>query len=127
MLSPQMQATTATETPAKDLKVRTRDFALGIIRLHSSLPRTTVAQVIGGQLLRSGTSVGANYREGTRARSLAEYATKLNLSLMEPEETLYWLELLEESVLKNREVTHLKAESGELSAILVTLIKRAKW
>ena len=126
MLSPQMQATAATETPRRDLKFRTRDFALRIIRLHSSLPRTTVAQVIGRQLLRSGTSVGANYREGMRARSHAEYATKLNLSLMELEETLYWLELLEESVLKNREVTQLKAESGELSAILVTLIKRAK-
>lgn len=122
-----MQATTVTEAPRKDLKVRTRDFSLRIIRLHSSLPRTTVAQVIGRQLLRSAMSVGANYREGTRARSIAEYATKLNLSLMELEETLYWLELLEESVLKNREVTRLKAESGELTAILVTLIKRAKW
>lgn len=121
-----MQATSAPETPPKDLKVRTRDFALLVIRLHSSLPRTTVAQVIGRQLLRSGMSVGANYREGTRARSHAEYATKLSLSLMELEETLYWLELLEESVLKNREVAQLKAESGELSAIMVTLIKRAK-
>ena len=121
-----MQATAATETPRKDLKVRTRDFALRIIRLHSSLPRTTVAQVIGSQVLRSGMSVGANYREGMRARSHAEYATKLNLSLMELEETLYWLELLEESVIKNREVAQLKAESGELSAIFVTLIKRAK-
>ncbi len=121
-----MQATAATETPRKDLKVRTRDFALRIIRLHSSLPRTTVAQVIGSQVLRSGMSVGANYREGMRARSHAEYATKLNLSLMELEETLYWLELLEESVIKNREVAQLKAESGELSSIFVTLIKRAK-
>lgn len=76
--------------------------------------------------MRSGMSVGANYREGMRARSHAEYATKLNLSLMELEETLYWLELLEESVIKNREMAQLKAESGELSAILVTLIKRAK-
>ncbi len=121
-----MQATAATETPRKDLKVRTRDFALRIIRLHSSLPRTTVAQVIGSQVLRSGMSIGANYREGMRARSHAEYATKLNLSLMELEETLYWLELLEESVIKNREVAQLKAESGELSSIFVTLIKRAK-
>src|SRR6266568_5200891 len=121
-----MQATAATETPRKDLKVRTRDFALRIIRLHSSLPRTTVAQVIGSQVLRSGMSIGANYREGMRARSHAEYATKLNLSLMELEETLYWLELLEESVIKNREVAQLKAESGELSSIFVTLIKRAE-
>ena len=109
-----------------DLKIRTRDFALRIIRLYSSLPKSTEAQVIGKQVLRSGTSVGANYREGLRARSRPEYATKLNISLMELEETLYWLELLEESVLKNAEVTSLKTESGELCAILVTLIKRAK-
>ena len=109
-----------------DLKIRTRDFALRIIRLYSSLPKSTEAQVIGKQVLRSGTSVGANYREGLRARSRPEYATKLNLSLMELEETLYWLELMEESVLKNLEVANLKIEAGELCAILVTLIKRAK-
>ncbi len=109
-----------------DLKIRTRDFALRIIRLYSSLPKSTEAQVIGKQVLRSGTSVGANYREGLRARSRPEYATKLNISLMEVEETLYWLELMEESVLKNSEVANLKTEAGELCAILVTLIKRAK-
>jgi four helix bundle protein len=109
-----------------DLKIRTRDFALRIIRLYASLPKTTEAQVIGRQVLRSGTSVGANYREGLRARSRSEYATKLNISLMELEETLYWLELMEESILKNAEVSKLKLEVGELSAILVTLIKRAK-
>jgi four helix bundle protein len=109
-----------------DLKVRTRDFALRIIRLYSSLPKSTEAQVIGKQVLRSGTSVGANYREGLRARSRPEYATKLNISLMELEETLYWLELMEESILNNAEVSKLKIEVGELCAILVTLIKRAK-
>lgn len=110
----------------QDLKIRTRDFALRVIRLYASLPRTPVAQVIGKQLLRSGTSVGANYREGTRARSHVEYGAKLNLSLMELEETLYWLELLEASALKNGEVSRLKSEVGELSAILVTVIKRFK-
>ena len=109
-----------------DLKVRTRDFALRVIRLYTALPKSTVGQVIGKQVLRSGTSVGANYREGLRARSSGEYATKLNISLMELEETLYWLELLEESVIKNAEVTSLKEEVNELCAILVTLIKRAK-
>lgn len=109
-----------------DLKIRTRDFALRIIRLYSSLPKSTEAQVIGKQVLRSGTSVGANYREGLRARSRPEYATKLNIALMELEETLYWLELMEESVLNNAEVSKLKLEVGELCAILVTLIKRAK-
>jgi four helix bundle protein len=77
-------------------------------------------------MLRSGTSVGANYREGIRARSSIEYAKKLNISLMELEETAYWLELLEESVLRSNEVNELKSEVGELYAIFVTLIKRAK-
>jgi four helix bundle protein len=119
------QAATQTIAPV-DLKIRTRDFALRVIRLYSSVPRSVEAQVIGKQTLRSGTSVGANYREALRARSRPEYATKLNIALMELEETLYWLELLEASVLKNTEIANLKSESGELSAILVTLIKRAK-
>jgi len=119
------QAATQTVAPV-DLKIRTRDFALRIIRLYSSLPKSAEAQVIGKQILRSGTSVGANYREGVRARSRHEYGTKLNISLMELEETLYWLELLEAAVLRNTEVNSLKVEAGELCAILVTLIKRAK-
>jgi four helix bundle protein len=119
------QAATQTIAPV-DLKIRTRDFALRVIRLYSSVPRSVEAQVIGKQTLRSGTSVGANYREALRARSRPEYATKLNIALKELEETLYWLELLEGSVLKNTEIANLKSESGELSAILVTLIKRAK-
>jgi four helix bundle protein len=90
------------------------------------LPRSTVAQVIGRQVLRCETSVGANYREGIRARSSTEYATKLNISLMELEETTYWLELLEESVLRSNDVAELKSEASELCAIFVTLIKRAK-
>ena len=81
---------------------------------------------MGRQVLRSGTSVGANYREGIRARSSIEYAAKLNISLMELEETAYWLELLEESVLRNDQVRRLKSEINELCAIFVTLIKRAK-
>ena len=81
------QAATQTVAPV-DLKIRTRDFALRVIRLYSSLPKSVEAQVIGKQVLRSGTSVGANYREGLRARSRSEYATKLNISLMELEETL---------------------------------------
>ncbi len=119
------QAVTQTAVPV-DLKIRTRDFALRVIRLYSLLPKSAEAQVIGRQILRSGTSVGANYREGLRARSRSEYGTKLNISLMELEETLYWLELLEAAVLRNTEVNSLRGEAGELCAILVTLIKRAK-
>src|SRR6266700_6639838 len=117
-----LQAASQTIAPV-DLKVRTRDFSLRIIRLYASLPKSAEAQVIGKQFLRSGTSVGANYREGLRARS--EYGTKLNISLMELEETLYWLELLEAAVLRNTEISSLMAEAGELCAILVTLIKRS--
>lgn len=111
----------------RDLKERTREFALRIVRLFAALPKRGEAQVIGRQLLRSGTAVGANYREGIRARSKAEYATKLNVSLMELEESLYWLELLEGAkIISSSRLAGLKTEVGELSAILVTLIKQAK-
>jgi|SRR5437016_4581202 len=111
----------------RDLKERTREFALRIIRLYVALPKRSEAQVIGKQVLRSGTAVGANYREGVRARSKSEYATKLNVALMELEETLYWLELLEGArIISPPGLADLKAESGELSAIFVTLIKQAK-
>jgi four helix bundle protein len=86
-----------------------------------------VAQVIGHQLLRSGTSVGANYREASRARSASEYGSKLQLSLMELEETLYWLELLEAAeVFPLAKLAALRSESSELCAILVTLINKSK-
>jgi four helix bundle protein len=81
----------------KDLKKRTTNFALKIIKLYSSFPANTEFQVIGKQLLRSGTSVGANYREGCRARSSQEFIAKLGLCLQELEETAYWFELLTES------------------------------
>src|SRR3954469_13417091 len=78
----------------KDLRDRTKAFALRIVRMFSALPKTTEAQVLGKQVLRSGTSVGANYRETFRARSKAEFAAKCGDSLREIEETAYWLELL---------------------------------
>jgi four helix bundle protein len=111
----------------EDLKRRTRQYALSVVRFFASLPRTPEAQVLGRQLLRSGTSVGANFRESLRARSRAEHATKLNLGLMELEESLYWLELLEGAGIKNGQpLDHLKKETGELCAIFVSLFKRAK-
>jgi four helix bundle protein len=113
--------------PAKDLKDRTREYALRVIRLYSCIPQSPVAQAIGKQLLRSGSSVGANYREGIRARSRTEYATKLNISLMELEESLYWLELLDGAgVFPPEKLESLKRETSELVAILVSLIKRFK-
>lgn len=98
-----------------------------IIRLYTALPKRSESQVIGKQVLRSGTAVGANYREGLRARSKSEYAAKLNIGLMELEETLYWLELLEQArIISAPRLAQLKAETSELSAIFVALIKRAR-
>ena len=111
----------------RDLGVRTKQFALRIIRLFSRLPKTTEAQVIGRQVLRSGTSVGANYREAYRARSKAEYVAKLGNSLMELEETGYWFELLTDSgIVASHKMNGLAAECDELIAIFVTSIKKSK-
>jgi four helix bundle protein len=113
--------------PLQDLRIRTRDYALQVIRLYSSLPKTTEAQVIGRQLLRSGTSVGAHYREAKRAKSDADFISKIEGALQELDETAYWLELLELAKIKPGEMLHsLQAESNELIAILVTVVKNAK-
>src|SRR6266404_2210836 len=109
-----------------DLKTRTRRFALRIIRLYAALPNSVEAQVLGKQLLRSGTSVGAHYREGHRARSNAEFVSKLEGGLQELEETSYWLELLSESgIMPEQRLAELVKEADELAAILVTCVKRA--
>jgi len=79
------------------LRERTKAFALRVIRLYAALPKTTEAQVIGKQVLRSGTSVGAHYREAQRAKSDADFISKIEGGLQEAEETAYWLELLGES------------------------------
>lgn len=106
---------------------RTKDFALRIIRLYSSLPKTTEAQVIGKQVLRSGTSVGAHVREGKRSRSDAEMISKTEVALQELEETMYWLELLKDSgIVKAELLSDLITEVDELTAILVTSVKTVK-
>ena len=81
----------------RDLRDRTKVFALRVVRMFSTLPKTTEAQVLGKQVLRSGTSIGANYREAFRARSKAEFIAKSGDSPRELEESTYWLDLLEES------------------------------
>jgi len=87
----------------RDLKERTYAFARRIIRLYSALPKSVVAQVLGKQVLRSGTSVGANYREAFRARSKAEFTSKLGECLRELDESEYWLELLvDESIVSKQ-------------------------
>ena len=78
----------------KDLRERTKSFALRIVHMFSALPKTTEARVLGKPVVRSGTSVGANYREAFRARSKLEFISKCGDSLKEVEETAYWLELL---------------------------------
>ena len=110
-----------------DLRQRTKSFALRVIRMYSSLPKTTEAQVIGKQVLRSGTSVGANYREAYRARSHAEFVAKAGISLMEIEETAYWLELLVEAgVVSASKLQSLQGECDELIAIFVTIVRKGK-
>jgi four helix bundle protein len=110
-----------------DLRQRTKDFALRIIRLYSSLPKSTVAQVIGKQLLRSGTSVGANYREAYRARTKVEFSAKAGIALMEIEESCYWLELLVDADLIPAErLAALQKEAAELTAIFITIVRKSK-
>jgi four helix bundle protein len=110
-----------------DLRVRTKQFALRVIRLFSALPRTAEAQVIGKQLLRSGTSVGANFREAHQARSDAEFVAKVGDCLKELDETAYWMELLIEVdiVAKNR-LDPLLEECNQLIAVLTTIAKKVK-
>ena len=103
-------------------------FARRVIRLYCALPKNdTLAQVLGKQVLRSGTSVGANYREANRARSKAEFISKMGDCLKEADESLYWLELMiEESVVPRRRLQPLADEANELVAIFITILKRAR-
>ena len=111
----------------KDLKTRTKVFALRVIRLYTALPKTTEAQTIGKQLLRSGTSVGAHYREGLRARSNAEFISKIEGGLQELEESCYWMELLVEAgIIPESNLSDLMDEANQLTAILVTCAKNTK-
>jgi len=110
-----------------DLKERTTAFALRIIRMYSSLPKESVAQVLGKQVLRSGTSVGANYREANRGRSRPEFIAKMGDCLKELDETQYWLELLVESeTVTSAKMASLLDEARQLTAIFVTIINNAK-
>lgn len=110
-----------------DLKERTKAFALRVIRLCSALPRSPVGRVIGDQLLRAGTSVGAHYREASRARSTAEFVSKLEGGLQELEESRYWMELVvNAALLPKSRLANLEGEADELTAILVACSKNAK-
>ena len=108
-----------------NLRKRTFEYSRRIIRLFAALPRGKLAQVLGEQLLRAGTSVGANYREAQRGRSIAEFRSKIGDCLREADEALYWLELIEtENLQPPARLEKLKDETNELIAIFVTLLKR---
>ncbi len=112
---------------AADLKRRTKDFALRIVRLSVALPKKQEAQLIGKQLFRSGTSVGAQFCEALRAKSDADLVSKLESCLQELEETKYWIELLQEAkIIEPRRLRLLHQETDELIAIFVSLVRKIK-
>ena len=111
----------------RNLRERTTEFALRIVRMYAALTKTTAAQVLGKQVLRSGTSVGANYRGAFRARSRAEFVSKCGDCLRELEETSYWLELLVASnAAAATKLEELRRECDELTAIFVSIVKSSK-
>ncbi|WP_042724682.1 four helix bundle protein [Chthoniobacter flavus] len=110
-----------------DLKQRTKQFGLRVIRLTQSLPKNREADVIGRQLLRSATSVGANYRAACRGRSAAEFQAKLGIVEEESDESAYWIEMLiEAGLVKAKRCDALLAEANELTAIVVSSIKTSR-
>src|SRR6266571_2146534 len=110
----------------RDLRDRTKHFVLCIVEMFSVIPKTTEAKVLGKQTLRSGTSVGANYREAYRGRSKAEFIAKCGDSLRELEETAYWLELLVDGkIVPADKLSTVWQECDVLIAIFVTILKRS--
>ncbi|MGR3176361.1 MAG: four helix bundle protein [Candidatus Scalindua sp.] len=110
-----------------ELKQRTRQFALRVIHLVESLPKGQTADVLGKQLLRSGTSVGADYRAACRAKSTADFIYKMGIVEEEADESLYWMELLVEGgIMEPKKLELMMKEATELLAITVASIKTAK-
>src|SRR3954467_6706488 len=111
----------------EQLRQRTKALAIGVVRLFRSLPLSKDAQVIGHQLLRSGTSVGANYRAVCRSRSRPEFISKLGIVLEEADETVFWLELLQETgILQEKSIGELLSEARQLTAIFTASQRTAK-
>jgi four helix bundle protein len=110
-----------------DFKQRTKDYALRIIRLVESLPADRISRILGNQLLRAGTSVGANYRSSARARSRAEFIAKLGIVEEECDESIYWMELLVDAgKVRADRLAGLMQEGNEIVAITVASIKTAR-
>lgn len=115
------------EAGSRDLKERTKNFALDVMRLVEGLPRSRTADVLGRQLLRSATSVGANYRAARRAKSSADFIAKMGIVEEEADECIYWMELLIGSgLLPAEQLKALMTEADELVAITVASIKTAR-
>ena len=111
----------------QDLKDRTRTFALEIVRLVQALPKNRAAWTIGDQLIRCGTSVGANYRASCRARSPREFIAKLGIVEEESDESIFWLDLLHDSgLVEHGRVTSLRREANELLSIVIASIRTAR-
>ena len=109
------------------MRERTMQYAKRIVRMFSALPQNTLAQTLGKQVLRSGTSVGANYREADSGRSEAEFIAKMGDCLKELSETEYWLELMaKEEILSSDRLAPLIQETRELIAIFTTIIKKSR-
>jgi len=109
---------------AKQLEKRTRDFAVNIIRLATRLPNTPEGRIIRTQIIKSGTSIGANYREANRARSKADFKNKIKICESESSETQYWLELITETNLLSQEIVNPEyVECSELLAIFASVGK----
>lgn len=110
-----------------EMKKRTKQFGLRVIKLVESLPSGQTARTIGNQLLRSGMSVGANYRAACRGRSKADFISKAGISLEEADECSYWMEMLQEAgIVPVEKMKDLMKEADELVAILTASIKTAK-
>ena len=110
-----------------ELKQRTKQFVLRVIKLYQSLPKTPEAQIIGKQLLRAATSIGANYRAACRARSNAEFHSKISIVIEEADETMFWLELLwEANIVKQELLQNLYNENEELLKIMAVSRKNSE-
>jgi len=115
------------EEGKNDLVERTTEFGLRVVKMFVALPKTEEARVLGKQVLRSGTSVGANYREARRSRSTAEFIAKIGDCLKELDETDYWLELIVRAeIVPPTKLAALRDETNQLLAIFTTISKNAK-
>lgn len=111
----------------EELKQRTKEFALRVMKLVEALPKNTIGRCLGNQLIRSGTSVGANYRAACRGRSRAEFIAKLGTVAEEADESSFWLELIMDGHIMNRKLVEpLYKEADELTAIFTASLNSAK-